>query len=79
MKKSILNLGKVLSRSEQQQLLAGDTIKFKPPVVCVEGMCNNMPNPDHIIFGPIDPLAQPGQFGPVFVDGVCRDGQCYYS
>ena len=29
MKKSILNLGKVLSRSEQQQLLAGNVTQIK--------------------------------------------------
>ena len=78
MKKQILNLGKALSKAEQKEVFGGASIMYKPEIVCIEGMCNNMPNPNYN-HGPFDPMGGPDQNGNVFVNGVCRNGECFYS
>tara|TARA_R110002051_G_scaffold325669_1_gene430016 strand:- start:176 stop:412 length:237 start_codon:yes stop_codon:yes gene_type:complete len=78
MKKSILNLGKALSKAEQKSVFGGDKLTRIPEQICDETMCLNMPNPNYN-FGPVDPMGGPDQNGTVFVTGVCRNGRCYYS
>jgi hypothetical protein len=80
MKKAILNLGKNLNKTQQKNILGGAELTYVPEEgsECIEGMCSNMPNPDYNM-GAFDPLGGPDQNGNVFVQGVCRDGQCYYA
>lgn len=78
MKKSILNIGKALNKTQQKNVLGGNVIKHKPEIECIEGMCNNMPNPDYNS-GTFDPTGGPDQNGNIFVAGVCSDGRCYYA
>ncbi|CAM1370986.1 hypothetical protein TOREUM_40369 [Tenacibaculum litoreum] len=75
MKKSILNLGKALSKAQQKKVRGGEgTVITEAPLPgdeCIEGMCSNMVNPDHDW--------RFGGSGTTFVEGVCRDGRCYYE
>ncbi|WP_111685548.1 hypothetical protein [Winogradskyella tangerina] len=74
--KNLKNLGKTLSKVEQKNVLGGDTLKRYPGegFECIEGMCDNMPNPN---YNPLETAHNPGN--PVFVKGVCRDGECFYE
>ena len=71
MKKSILKIGKALTKVEQKEVFGGTSIyleHYRPWEECDETMCLNMPNPNY----------SPG-VTPALIPGVCRDGQCYYE
>lgn len=82
--KNFKNLGKALSKTEQKNVLGGGfTTPPEEGQECIEGMCANMPNPDwNLGSNDIDGSAngiRPNQNGSPFVQGVCRDGVCYYQ
>ncbi|WP_298903695.1 hypothetical protein [uncultured Psychroserpens sp.] len=73
--KNLLNLGKGLNKAEQKTILGGGLIHVpEEGQECIEGMCANMPNPDYDL-GPTG--HNPGN--PAFVQGVCRNGECFYA
>jgi len=76
--KNLLNLGNALSKVEQKNVLGGGGARIThfpgEGFECIDGMCANMPNPD---YDPTEMGHNPGN--PVFVTGVCRNGECYYS
>lgn len=71
--KNLKNLGTTLTKKEQKNVIGGndnDIIRHVPlpGEECMEYSCINMPNPDFI-----------NGNGPAFVNGICRDGRCYYA
>ena len=76
MKKSILNLGKTLSRAEQKNVFGGGALISwdNGPDEC-SGPDGDfpclVPNPEY------DPNSEHLVYNPGFIPGVCRDGFCY--